>query len=272
WMKLVAAALKGAPAEKLVARTYDDLAIEPLYAPARQARPLVARAPGHAWQVMQRVDHPDPAAANAEALHDLENGATGLVLVVAGATGACGYGLDASIATPGRVLEGVILDAASIELDHGAQSQDAAAMVVAFIKGRGLPPETVDLRFGFDPLGLMAATGKGRLPWRDLAHVFAATVADLAAQGFRGPVAVAAGGPVHPAGGSEAQELGLSLAVALAYLRALEAETPLADAARMIFFRLVADADQFLTVAKFRALRKLWARVQEACGLAPRPA
>src|SRR5262249_32837404 len=72
--------------------------------------------------------------------------------------------------------------------------------------------------------------------------------------------------------GSEAQELAFSLAVALAYLRALEAETPLADAARMIFFRLVADADQFLTVAKFRALRKLWARVQEACGLAPRPA
>ena len=40
----------------------------------------------------------------------------------------------------------------------------------------------------------------------------------------------------------------------------------------MIYFRLAADADQFLTIAKFRALRKLWARVEEACGLAPRPA
>ena len=39
----------------------------------------------------------------------------------------------------------------------------------------------------------------------------------------------------------------------------------------MISFRLAADADQFLTIAKFRALRKLWARVEEACGLAPRP-
>ena len=35
----------------------------------------------------------------------------------------------------------------------------------------------------------------------------------------------------------------------------------------MIFFRLAADADQFLTIAKFRALRKLWARVEAACGL-----
>ena len=39
----------------------------------------------------------------------------------------------------------------------------------------------------------------------------------------------------------------------------------------MIYFRLAADADEFLTIAKFRALRKLWARVEEACGLAPQP-
>ena len=59
----------------------------------------------------------------------------------------------------------------------------------------------------------------------------------------------------------------------LAYLRALEAEGVALDAARrMIFFRLAADADQFLTIAKFRALRKLWARIEAACGLAPAPA
>jgi methylmalonyl-CoA mutase len=40
----------------------------------------------------------------------------------------------------------------------------------------------------------------------------------------------------------------------------------------MIYFRLAADADQFLTIAKFRAIRKLWARVEQACGLAPAPA
>jgi len=40
----------------------------------------------------------------------------------------------------------------------------------------------------------------------------------------------------------------------------------------MIYFRLSADADQFLTIAKFRGLRKLWARIEEACGLAPKPA
>ena len=46
----------------------------------------------------------------------------------------------------------------------------------------------------------------------------------------------------------------------------------LAAARRMIYFRLSADADQFLTIAKFRALRKLWARIEAACGLSPEPA
>jgi methylmalonyl-CoA mutase len=37
----------------------------------------------------------------------------------------------------------------------------------------------------------------------------------------------------------------------------------------MIYFRLAADVDQFLTIAKFRALRMLWARVEDACKLVP---
>src|SRR6185369_15933781 len=69
-----------------------------------------------------------------------------------------------------------------------------------------------------------------------------------------------------------AQELAFALAVALAYLRALEAggiDLEIARAA--ISFRLVADSDQFLTMAKFRALRLLWARIEESCGLTPKP-
>src|SRR5262249_49323089 len=75
------------------------------------------------------------------------------------------------------------------------------------------------------------------------------------------------------AGGTEAQELAYVIAVAVAYLRALEAQgITLNDARRMIFFRLAADADQFLTITKFRALRALWARVEGSCGLASAPA
>src|SRR5205807_7155827 len=93
------------------------------------------------------------------------------------------------------------------------------------------------------------------------------------AEGFRGPFAVADGRVIHNAGGSEAQELAFALAGAVAYLRALEASGIALDAARrMVYFRLAADADQFLTIAKFRAIRKLWTRIEQACGLVPAPA
>ena len=66
----------------------------------------------------------------------------------------------------------------------------------------------------------------------------------------------------------------MRLSVAVAYLRALEAGgVALDDARRMIFFRCRADADQFMTMAKFRALaealgaRRGSVRARAAAGL-----
>ena len=52
---------------------------------------------------------------------------------------------------------------------------------------------------------------------------FAEHVGSLAKQGFKSPFAAADGRIIHNAGGSEAQELAFVIAVAVAYLRALEA-------------------------------------------------
>jgi methylmalonyl-CoA mutase len=102
--------------------------------------------------------------------------------------------------------------------------------------------------------------------------MFAKMVGELAGQGFKGSLAVADGRVIHNAGGSEAQELAFAIASAVEYLRALEASgMPLDQARDMIYFRLSADADEFITIAKFRAIRKLWARVEAACGLTPKP-
>ncbi len=274
WRRLVDGVLKGAPFDKrLVAKTYDGLAVQPLYPRDADARPVAGRAAGAAWTVMQHVDHPDPAAANEQALHDLENGATGLTLVMAGSLNANGYGLDGSPETLERALDGVYLDAGVvIDFNVAAETRDAAKNFAALVKRRGIAPETVEMRASLNPLGHMAATGREARPWKELAPYFAALVQELAAEGFRGPFAVADGRVIHNAGGSEAQELAFALASAVTYLRALEAGgTALDTARRMIYFRLATDADQFLSIAKFRAIRKLWARVEQACGLAPAP-
>jgi methylmalonyl-CoA mutase len=275
WLKLVDGVLKGAPFEKkLVSRTYDGLRIEPLYGRRADASPLAGRADGAPWQVMARVDHPDPAEANRQALEDLENGAGGLVLVCPGSVGSYGFGIDTSADGLARILDGIYLDAGiPIEFQLTREAKDVPADVAALIQQRGLNPASCNLRIGFDPIGLMAAGASSPAPWREIAPVFARMTRTLADTGFRGPFAAADARVIHNAGGSEAQELAYALSVAIAYWRALEAGgVPLDEARRMIFFRLSADADQFMTMAKFRALRTLWARVEEAAELAPQPA
>ncbi len=271
WRKLVVEALKGAPFEGLRSRSYDGIEIEPLYAGVTEAPVVAGRAPGTPWEVAQRVDLPDPEVANTEILDDLNNGASALALVFEGAAGDYGYALPATGAAISAALTDVHLEwGVALELELGAETQDAAGLVATLVKARALDPKSVSIRFGLDPLGAAAGAASR---WREAAPRFAGQVADLAARGFAGPFAVADARVVHAAGGSEVQELAFALAVAVAYLRALEAGgIALDDARRFIAFRLAADQDQFLTVAKFRALRKLWARVEEACGLEPAPA
>ncbi len=271
WRKLVDGVLKGAPFERLVGKTYDALRIEPIYRRACAAAPIAGRRPALPWRIMQRIDHPDAAQANAQALNDLENGAGGLALVFAGANGAHGFGLQPSAEALAKILDGVLLDAGiSIELQIGPQARMAAIHMAEYVKRRGTDPATCDIRFGLDPIGACAVWGSSPYSWPEIVPAVTGAIKGMAAMGFKGPFAVADGRVIHDAGGSEVQELAFVLAAGIQYLRALEsADVPLQNAQGMIYARLSADADQFLTMAKFRALRLLWARIGQSCGLTP---
>ncbi|MGH6736122.1 MAG: methylmalonyl-CoA mutase family protein [Methyloceanibacter sp.] len=274
WKALVEEALKGAPLASLRSETYDGIVIEPLYARAQEARVVPGRTPGTPWAVMQRVEIADPAAANAQILEDLNNGANGFSLVFQGSIGDYGYGLPPSEALLKDALKDVHLEwGVPIELQLGPRCKDAALMLANHVQQRGIAPSDVNIRFGFDPIGVLAANGWNNVIWPDMSNVLAGLAGELVDQGFTGPMAAGDGRPVHAAGGSEAQELAFALSAALAYVRAMhEGGIPLDAARRLIFFRLAADQNQFLTIAKFRAIRKLWSRVEEACGLTPEPA
>ena len=275
WRKLVDGVLKGAPFEKLVGKSYDGIKIEPIYPRAKGAAPIAGRTAAMPWQIMQRVDHPGQAKANAQALHDLENGATGLELEFAGGPGARGFGVtDATPETLKRVFDGIVFDAGiSIALNPVLGRGNAGANLAALIEAERVDPAKVDVRFNYQALSTMAVRGAAAAAWSEMEKPFAAIIGELIGRGFKGPFVLACGRPVHDAGGSEVQELAFALAVAVAYLRMLEAGgIALEAASSAVSFRLSADADQFLTMAKFRALRLLWARVEGACGLVPKPA
>ncbi|MET0537441.1 MAG: methylmalonyl-CoA mutase family protein [Xanthobacteraceae bacterium] len=273
WEELVRAVLKGAPYERLIATTNDGVRIAPLQEQRAHAIPVPRARPGTPWLILQRVDQPDPECANAQALHDLASGANGLSLVFRGAPAAYGYGLAPTQDAIARVLDGVRFDSAiGIDLDAGRHASEAAAALAAIVQRQSINPAASTIRFGFDPIGAAAVAGGSASSPEALLEKLAAEISGLAAKGFPGPFAAADGRIIHNAGGSEGQELGFALAVAVAYLRALEKSGIALDAARaMIFFRLTADADQFLSLAKLRALRKTWARIEVACGLSPAP-
>ncbi|SDS59650.1 methylmalonyl-CoA mutase subunit beta [Bradyrhizobium canariense] len=274
WRKLVDGVLKGAPFEKLVGKTRDGLRIEPIYRRSRDAAPIAARAAAAPWRIMQRIDHPDAARANAQALQDLENGATGLEVEFAGGPGARGFGIaDASAETIAHVFDGVVLDAGiMIALNPVLGRQNAGENLADLVMAGGFDPTKVDIHFNYQPLTTIATRGAAVASWSEMEKPLAKMIRGLIGRGFKGPFVLADGRPVHDAGGSEAQELAFTLAVAVAYLRTLEAGGIELDTARSaLSFRLSADADQFLTMAKFRALRLLWARIEQACGLAPKP-
>src|SRR5262249_56948018 len=120
-------------------------------------------------------DPPAPAAANADALHDLANGASGLSIVFAGSPGAFGYGVPASETAIARALEGVHLGVA-LDLDPGAQAIDVARSIAALAKRRGMAGAATGLRFGLDPIGAAAVAGGSTRSWSALLPTFNAVI------------------------------------------------------------------------------------------------
>ncbi|MER5939969.1 methylmalonyl-CoA mutase subunit beta [Streptomyces sp. NPDC001928] len=271
WQHLVEGVLRkagkdvsGPAAEEALSTALEDgLRTRPLYT-ARDAAPdtgLPGFAPfvrgGHAegntaggWDVRQR----HTALKDSMVLADLENGVTSLWLVL-------GEG-GIPVSELGRALEGVYLDLAPVVLDAGTEVEPAARELLRLYEERGVAKEAARGNLGADPLGHEARTGKSS----EFAPV--ASLARLCAEEYPGLRALTVDAlPYHEAGGSAAQELGCSLATGVAYLRALtEAGLTVEQAGAQLEFRYAATADQFLTIAKLRAARRLWARVSEVCG------
>ncbi|GIH72656.1 methylmalonyl-CoA mutase family protein [Sphaerimonospora thailandensis] len=231
--------------EALSSTTHDGVTIAPLHdAAALPAAPRIVRQ-GDRWDVRQRHAHPDPAVTNEAVLSDLENGVTSIWLDLSA------HGPDA---LP-RVLDGVHLDLAPVVLDAGAGASGVQPIRVAgayldLLAERGVTAPGGNL--GLDP---SAGPETISLLRRCLAEQ----------PSLRGVVVDAL--PYHDAGGSDVEELGCSIAAGVAALRSMtDAGLEVEQAIGLLEFRYAATADQFLTIAKLRAARRLWARVAEVVG------
>jgi len=296
WLGLVDKALKGAPFDKkLVTRLYEGIAVQPIYTKAEGGEPSdVSGLPGQmpftrgavagrdqGWEVCTEQQAAEAKVVNAAILEDLYRGATS-VLIRFDAAARAGLDGDAAAAADlaGRdgtmiysiddldlAFKDVFLDLVPISLEAGTQTATAAAMLAGIWRARGIQPAQARGFFNADPLGTLAADG--HLPATLNSSLRqAAELACWTAEHW--PAAVAMGvdtSAYSDAGATESQDLAAAISTGLAYLRALTAAGLGIDTAcRQIRFTFSVGCDQFLSIAKLRAARRLWARITEACG------
>ncbi|MBK9475155.1 MAG: methylmalonyl-CoA mutase subunit beta [Tetrasphaera sp.] len=274
WQRLVAAVLNkgrsddaklgGEDAEAALRTTLaGGLDIEPLYLrpdsesplgmPGRMpfTRGLRLRDRDLPWDVRQHHDDPDVAQSRAAVLADLENGVSSLWIHL----GVDGIAPD----DLAEVLADVQLDLAEVAVSAWDNQVTAAKALLAVLRAH---PGARGGNLGHDPIG--ACSRDGASPTLD--HLIDAI---RGAQSVPGLTAFTIDTRVyHDTGADVVDELAFALATGVAYLRRLEEDgVGPAEAFGHIRFRTAATADQFLTIAKVRALRRLWARVGELSGV-----
>jgi methylmalonyl-CoA mutase len=241
---------------ELTRSTLDGIGISPLGTPALVADlpdPVRPPARGDGWDVRALLADPDAKASHDAALTDLENGVTSL-WVQLGASG-----IDVSDLP--TVLKDVLLDVAPVVLDAPSDPLGAARAFAGLADGKVLAPGT---NLGVDPVGARVRAGFAT-PASPTTEAVAEAAVLANRLGCR--ALVVDGTAVHDLGASDVQELGYVLALGAHYLRTLaEAGVPVDEAAGLMEFRLAASDEQFVTIAKLRAVRRMWARMLELSG------
>ncbi|AVZ39430.1 methylmalonyl-CoA mutase [Dietzia sp. JS16-p6b] len=256
----------------LVATTRDGIEVNPLYTradetPERSAPgsfPFVrggdrSGLPDNGWHVCVRVDaQGDPSDVNTAVLDLLGQGASALWLRV-------------PASQVGAVLKDVYLDLAPVTFDAGADLVEVGEAFLELLDQRRAAGDGVTDRsaiiadLGAAPV--TAAYGDGG-PSRSIDLGAAVSLATRVAEREETVRTFVADGTVfHADGAGDAQELAYATAAGLEYVRALVSSGLDVDLAlRQISFRLAATDDQFVSIAKFRAGRLMWARVAELLG------
>ena len=254
--------------QRLTVHTLDGLDIKPMYRADDVPGPLghpgvvpftrgttVRNGEMDAWDVRALHEDPDPAFTRKAVLTDLERGVTSVWLRV-----------DPDAVQPDDLaddLADVLLDMAKVEVSSRYDQQRAAEALLAVYEGSDKAKEDLQLNLGIDPLGFAALHGGPA----DLSGL-AGWVRRL--DGYTKSRAITVDATIyHNAGAGDVAELAWALATGTEYVRALIEQGVSADEAfDAINFRVTATHDEFLTIARLRALRTCWARVGEVFGVA----
>ncbi|HXG67889.1 MAG TPA: methylmalonyl-CoA mutase family protein [Blastocatellia bacterium] len=231
---------------------------------------------GRKWTMRQYAGYATAAESNARYRYLLAQGQTGLSVafdlptqmgydsdhpLARGEVGKVGVAID-SLDDMERLLDGIPLDKVSTSMTINSTAAILLALYIAVAKKQGVSPDKLSGTIQNDILKEYIARGTYIYPPRPSLRIVTDIFAYCAREVPKWNTISISGYHIREAGSTAAQEVAFTLADAIAYVQAaIEAGLDVDEfAPRIAFF--FNSHNQFLEeVAKFRAARRLWARI-----------
>lgn len=235
WRAKITEDLKGKAYETLVSSTPDGFRINPVYGPEDAPQNFSQPLAKNAFRIGMAINGADPAEANRIALKQLQRGAEALLI----------FNFD--VQNLPQILKDI--DTGLIRLSLRPKTEQ----IEEFVQSE----KTFTYSAEFDPLCELAFSGNWAKGESQDLECLRRLHQDELCQGITVNTA-----PYANAGAPPAQQLGI--AIASAYELLVKGE--LTDSSKMQI-RLAVGSEYFSEIAKFRALRRLWAFLQQQLSL-----
>lgn len=277
WEEKIRADLKGADYEKkLIWNSLEGIRVKPYYReediaslPHLSALPGEApyvrgrSAKGNLWFVRQDIVVTDAREANAKALEILNKGADSLGFRFA-------KSFDYTSDNLKLLLHDICVPAIEVNFICGHRASKLVPLLVNYFNDKGYKAGEINGAVNFDPIGYLCRKGQYCSGTASEAFNLAVSLTNQlsAWPGFK--AITIHGSYFANAGSTITQELAYTLASACEYMdRLTDAGISPAQVASALKFNFSVSSNFFFEIAKFRAARLLWSKIQEAYGIAP---
>jgi methylmalonyl-CoA mutase, N-terminal domain len=242
----------------------------------RGVQPTMYR--GRFWTMRQYAGFATAEESNARYRFLLDQGTTGLSVafdlptqigydsddaLAAGEVGKVGVAID-SLADMEALFDGIPLDRVSTSMTINSTAAILLAMYIAVGEKQGVPASKLSGTIQNDILKEYIARGTYRFPPQPSLRLISDIFAYCTQHVPNWNTISISGYHIREAGSTAAQEIGFTLADAICYIEtALKAGLAIDDFAPRLAFFFAAHSDLFEEVAKFRAARRLYARIMK---------
>jgi methylmalonyl-CoA mutase N-terminal domain/subunit len=264
------------PDPDLLTRFQEKLSFPGQYPYTRGVQPTMYR--GKLWTMRQYAGFGTAEETNQRYRYLLDQGSTGLSVafdlptqvgydsdadIATGEVGKVGVAID-SLADMETLFDGIPLDQVSTSMTINATAPILLAMYMAVGEKQGLTHDQLTGTIQNDILKEYIARGTYRFPPKPSLRLISDVFAYCTEHVPRWNTISISGYHIREAGSTAAQEIGFTLADAICYINtAMEAGLKVDQFAPRLAFFFAAHSDLLEEVAKFRAARRLYARLMK---------